>query len=510
MSTTEPAVLDGLRPEQRLHPMSWLFVLLQQLRQFIVPLAALLVFGQGDRNELWPLIGVAVLVVVSVWRYFTYRYSVQDDRLVIRSGVFERSARIIPFARIHNVALQQSVLHRVFRVAEVKLESAGGKRPEAEMRVLSLDHALALEALVRQRGQAPIAPGVDADGAAHAVATSDRLLYLPTAEVLRLGLVSNRGLVIIAAGFAGLSQFGPRNAGPDLMEQAVSGVVERATGYAGSHGFDTWDYALASVVLVGLAVAALRLLSILMALLQYHGFQLSEQGRRLTIERGLAARWRTSLSRRRIQAWTLHEGLMHRWLHRRSLHVEIATGGDPSSAQRSLHELAPIATPPACDALVEHLLPHAGWPRIEWTPLPPGAWWRLVPADIALTVVAAAVLTLNFGVIGLLALLWLPVAIYAARRRIQYAAYAIDEQLAAVRDGWWSRTWRFAEVDKLQALEVSRTPLDRWCGTASLLMDTAGGGMNSMAIRIRFIPLDTARALHAELAAMLAKRPLRW
>ena len=53
--------------ERRLHPMSWLFVLLAQLKQFIVPLLALLVFGQGDRNELWPLIGGGVLALVSLW-----------------------------------------------------------------------------------------------------------------------------------------------------------------------------------------------------------------------------------------------------------------------------------------------------------------------------------------------------------------------------------------------------------------------------------------------------------
>ena len=95
--------------------MSWLFVLLQQLKQFIVPLVALLIFGRGDRNELWPLIGVGVLALVSVWRYFTYRYGVVGDSLVVRSGLLERSLRVIPFARIHNVALQQSVLHRAVR-----------------------------------------------------------------------------------------------------------------------------------------------------------------------------------------------------------------------------------------------------------------------------------------------------------------------------------------------------------------------------------------------------------
>ena len=116
--SSPPPLPAAALPERRLHPMSWLFVLLQQLKQFIVPLIALLIFGRGDRNELWPLIGVGVLVLVSLWQYFTYRYGVSGDSLVVRSGLLERSLRVIPFARIHNVALQQSVLHRLFGVAE--------------------------------------------------------------------------------------------------------------------------------------------------------------------------------------------------------------------------------------------------------------------------------------------------------------------------------------------------------------------------------------------------------
>ena len=45
---------DAAPSERRLHPWSWLFVLLQQLRQFIFPLIAAFFFG-GDRNE-WALI----------------------------------------------------------------------------------------------------------------------------------------------------------------------------------------------------------------------------------------------------------------------------------------------------------------------------------------------------------------------------------------------------------------------------------------------------------------------
>ncbi|HEY5850175.1 MAG TPA: PH domain-containing protein [Lysobacter sp.] len=485
-------------PERRLHPMSWLFVLLQQLKQFIVPLAVLLFFGRGDRNELWPLIGVAVLVVTSLWQYFTYRYGVAGDHLVVRSGLLERSLRVIPFARIHNVALQQSMLHRLFGVAEVRLESAGGAKPEAQMRVLKLDDALALEALVRRRGaSAPADAAVDEPAA-------DTLLTLPMGEVLRLGLVSNRGMIVIGAAFAGSAQFSPK-----LIPNLFEAVGMRLFGYAGEHGFGPLEYAAAGLAVVALLVGALRLLSMLLALLQYYGFTLSEQGRRLTVERGLLARWRTSASRRRIQAWTLREGVLHRLLKRRSLEVDTAVA-EEGQQQRALRELAPIATPAECDALIEHLLPRASWSQLAWLPLSRSSAWRLFLPSVPFVLAATVVLWVKFGAWGLLALLWLPWSAFKAHRRAQRAAYAVGDQVIAVREGWWTRHWRFAELDKLQALQLSRSPIDRRCGTATLWLDTSGAGALAPPLRVRFLPEAEARALYARLSHTLARRPLRW
>ncbi|MFC3550611.1 PH domain-containing protein [Lysobacter cavernae] len=501
-STPDPAPGASAAPvtaERRLHPMSWLFVLLQQLKQFIVPLLALLFFGRGDRNELWPLIGVGVLVVVSLWQYATYRYGVAGDRLVVRSGLLERSLRVIPFARIHNVALQQSLLHRLFGVAEVRLESAGGKKPEAQMRVLKLSDALALEALVRRRGAV-----TDAE-AAPEPAAEPPLLVLPPGEVLRLGLVSNRGLIVVGAAFAGASQFSPR-----LIPNAFESLGGELFGYAGAHGFGPAEYALAAASLFAGFVLLLRLFSMLLALLQYYGFRLSEHERRLTVERGLLARWRTSASRRRIQAWTLREGLMHRLLRRRSLEVDTAVADDNPEQSRALRELAPIAPAATCDALIEHLLPKAQWSQLEWRPLPAASWWRLFLPGLPWTLLITVALTWRFGGWGLLALGWLPWAAFKARRRAQRSAYAMGAELVAAREGWWSRTWRFAELDKLQALQLTRSPVDRRCGTATLWLDTAGAGAMAPPLRIRFLPEAEARALYAALSRTLAKRPLRW
>lgn len=487
-----------VRAAQRLHPMSWLFVLVQQLRQFILPLLALVVFGQGSRDELWPLVGVAVLVVASVWQYATYRYGIGSDRLVVRSGVLQRSLRVIPFARIHNVTVQQNALHRIFDVAEVRLESAGGMRPEAQMRVLRLRDALDLDALVRHRGPAP-----DEAGAQHAAPAGEVLLQLPPGELLRLGLVSNRGMIVVGAAVAGLSQFQPR-----LLSRLSEPMVESMSGYAKANTFGTLDYALAALALFALAVAALRLLSIALAVLQYHGFTLRLDGRRLSVQRGLLSRVRTSAPRRRIQAWTLREGVLHRLLRRRSLDVDVAgggMGGDGQQQARPLKELAPIATPDACDALVQRLLPQAGWPALDWQGVATRNAWRLFVPSLAWNLAIAAALAMRFDGWALLVLLWLPWSAYAAWRHVGHLGWACNAHVLAVRDGWWSRSWRMAEIDKLHVLHLREGPVDRLFGTATLFADTTGGSAMGSGVRLRWLPAAQARALRDDLVERLSR-----
>ena len=501
------APVDG--DERRLHPWSWLFVLLQQLRQFIVPLLVLVFLGRGDRYALWPLVGVAVLAAASIWRYFTYRYHVDGDRLVVREGLLERQVRQIPFARIHNVALHQTLLHRVFGVAEVRLESAGGNKPEAEMRVLRMGEALALERLIRSHGAAAANADPDAlegEGAADH-ADGRLLLSLQGVELVRLGLVSNRGMVVVAGAFAVSWQVLPDH----MLSSVVRDAADRIFGYASGFADGMMARAAAVALVVIAALALLRVLSVALALLQYHGFRLLLQGRRLTVERGLLTRLRTSAPRRRIQSWSLREGLLHRLLRRRSLYIDTVASAGDGGEQRGLRELAPIATPEACDALVREVLAGAApaWPPAGWRRVHPRTWQRLALPGLMFAGMGALAACWYFGPAGLLALAWAPWAVHAARQNAQRAGYALDARMVAARWGWWSRQWRFAEIDKLQALRLEQSPLDRWFGMATLSLDTAGARPTTV-LRLRFMPEVEARALHGRLAAELSRLPLRW
>ena len=505
MTTPEAAVAPGIdaQPERRLHPMSWLFVLIQQLKQFIVPILALFFLGRGDRNDLWGLVAICVLGAVSIWQYYTYRFRIGIDSLKIRSGLFERSLRQIPFARIHNVGLHQTLLHRIFGVAEVRLESAGGIKPEAEMRVLKLEDALALEALVRRRSGAGAAA---AETAATPAAVESGLLHsLSTGEVVRAGLISNRGLIVVGGAYLAMNQFGS-----DMTSELIESWGRALFGMVDSYG--RGHEAMATIVLILVFLLLLRAFSVLLALLQYSGFRLEEHGRRLTLERGLLTRIRTSTPRRRIQSWTLREGMLHRLFKRRTLEVGTAVLDNGSHSQpRSLREIAPVATPQRCDELIRHLAPQVQWPPQSWHRLHRWTFARLFVPQMVWASLLGAIALFGFGPLGLVFVaLWVPWVAYITWQHATHAGYAIDERMVATRRGWWTREWRFAEIGKLQAICFGQSPLERKLGMATLLLDTAGGNALAEPLRLRFLPEAEARALQARLGREIARNTLRW
>ena len=286
-----PPIVAGTNRERRLHPLSWLFTLIGQLKQFALPLVVLLFTGRRNDDDWWGLIGVGGLLVWSVIRYFTYRYRIESDGVVIRSGLLQRSLRHIPFARIQNVTLHQTVLHRLFNVAEVRLESAGAAKPEGQMQVLRMDAARELEQLIRDRGARA------KTGAAAAAEQGELLLALPVAEVIRLGLINNRGVLVVGGLFAVLAQ-----TGDNLIGNLFSALGHWLSGHADALHLSIIAMAASAVLLLLLLVVLLRLLSVALALLQFYGFRLIDSSGRLSVERGLLTRTRASVPRHRIQA----------------------------------------------------------------------------------------------------------------------------------------------------------------------------------------------------------------
>ena len=180
---------------QRLHPLSWLFTSAQAAKGFIIPLVLLLFASGGSNYELWAALVILPVTAGAVIQYIVFRYDLGEDELVIRDGVFTRTERHIPYARIQNIDLVQNPLHRMLDVALVRIETASGDRPEAVIRVLSLDKVDEMRTHVfADRHDTPETARGPTDPPAAKV-----LLRLSGRELGKLGIVSNKGLVVVTA-----------------------------------------------------------------------------------------------------------------------------------------------------------------------------------------------------------------------------------------------------------------------------------------------------------------------
>ncbi len=503
-----PATLPGSDIEKRLHPLSWLFVLLLQLRQFALPLLVLLFTGRNENPwEWWGLIAVGVLALYSLGQYFTYRYRVVDDGIIIRNGVFQKSVRHITFDRIQNVSLQQNILHQLFKVADVKLETAGGAPGSAEgqMRVLSLADAHALEQLVRVHGRKAAGEAGQSNAVNDGPGKPNELLALNSEELIRLGLISNKGMVVVATFFVATTQVGDGVWG--LIKKYVFNHVEEITGYARDAHLSPGAMIVGALAMFVMFVFLMRVLSVVLALVQFHRFRLAQSARRLSLERGLLTRLRGSLPIRRIQAYSLKESWLHRRFGRQSLRVDTVTM-EAVNEGASLRDIVPVAKPERMDELIRVFIKSQHWPLNTWQGLHPNAWKRVFFIPALFYALLSAGLAYFVAPAWLLGFLLVPWQFLYARNWAKYSGFAYNSDLIAVRQGWLNKHWRFTEIGKLQNLILKQSPFDRRHDMASIYLDTAGASPMEPALKIDYLPIEQARELKLLLAEKIRGKAL--
>ena len=513
-------------PAQGLHPWSFVFVLGGMGRQIAAPLVALLfVGGSWSRASIVAAVVATLVTLWSVLKARAYRYQLDGSTLHIREGLLDRTQRHIPFVRIHNISQRRKLLHRLLNVTELHLESASGGKPEAVMRVLGVQDAAALEALLRAHPSAGESTGLAAaDSAGHAAlqaatpASDTELLHaLPWTEVLRLGIASNRGMVMVAVGFGAAFQ-------SDFLRKRATGVLVDAGRWVGQvvsqevQAAHTVRLVLTMAGLLLLGWVLTRVLSIALAFFRYHRFRLERQGQKLIAAHGLSTQVRSAARLGRLQRWQIDENWLHRRMQRCSLGVTVAGGSgsyqDGHGAEPGLQftELAPIATWPQALALLSATLPALQWDSLQWQPLTT-AWvsrlWSqgrwLVPGVGALLALSTAgylavPVALAWGLAVPVLLAWLVYTHAWAR----YAAYAIAGPVVVFRSGVWHRRWVMVESSRLHVLRLYSSPLDRRLGVVSFQATAQGGSKSRRTLEIPYMPLAVAQGLRAQVWSQIS------
>jgi putative membrane protein len=399
------------RPPQRLSPLTPL------VRSFVFLVAAgLTVVRDVTSGDLGPtavifglLLAAGAVYGTASWLRTTFW--IEADELRVDTGVLSRQSRRIRIDRLQGIDIVQPFVARIFGLAELRMDVAGGSSREGSLAYLPLSEARRLkDVLLARREQ--LGQEILGDAGAAAPATTGPYVERPIANVpLRMlllsVLLSGETLALVIIGLTLLGTFGASG-----QWLGVSATVP---------------------VLLGYGFAMVRRVSM------NYRFTVSETPAGMQVRRGLFELSAQTITLPRVQGVVISQPLLWRALGWARLDVSIAGyGGGEDNGRPAPSTVLPVGELALVHDLARHVLRGLDHQAVELRPVPARARW-------------AAPIAYRFMGVG------------------------TSEHLVVSREGWFNRRTHVAPQARVQSLRISQGPWQRRLGLADVHTDSPPG-----------------------------------
>ncbi len=495
---TAPQTTNGADKWHRISPASVIYFVLkfvsavvQNGLSAIAPVAAVVATAGEQR---WFVLGLValgagiVLLVGALPSYLKFKFRIEQDAVLIRSGVFTRKRLTLNFDRIQNIALREPIYFRPLNLVILTLESAGSS--DEEVSLAGIPRALAHDIrkqLLAHKKSGTLAPDSATKQTVEiaAASTPEDILCQPIGELVRYGLSNNNIWVFAGIAAGGLSQM------DELWEsglmQSVFGLVGEAVG--------TGIFALTAfaIFVVFLILLLLMGASVLGSIIVNYNYHLTYLDHRYHRTRGLFERQETSIPDVKVQSLKIEQPVIARLLNRFHLTFKQVGFENHQNTGKKQKFIVPSVQTPFIKALATRLFDNT---NVLDLPLTPISNRYIARHAIYSFGIPGALISipwfLNGHLFGLVPLL-LPLAVlpFIILRKRRYG-YATDGEHAVIRSGMLGQTMTVFHFFKVQTVKISQSPGQRSSGLCNLTIKLAGHS-----ITIPYLSLDDARAWRA-------------
>lgn len=337
--------------KRRLHPVTILFTAGKTVKEAIVPIiAGLLALFRGGSSYTLLLIPVffILLLTFSIASWYRFSYRVEADELRIEYGIFIRKKRYISKHRIQSIDLTAGVLHRMLRLVQVQIETAGSTAgAEGALKAVKLTEGERLRAALKstasnadQEEDMPSAPAATKK-------ITWKNLFIAGSTSGSIGVI----LALFAFAFAKLQQFIPGR------------VYESTVNWLAGSGL---------VFIAGLAMVVLILLwlfGIAGTMIKYGNFTITRTEEELFITRGLLEKKQITIPLKRIQAVRTTESVIRQPLGLVTVYAEVA-GGSLEKGEELSAVLFPVMRASEAEGFLQRFLPDYATQTKTLTRLP--------------------------------------------------------------------------------------------------------------------------------------------
>jgi putative membrane protein len=451
----------------------------------------LLSFFIGGRNnssfEEWLgylAIGFAAFNLIgSILTYFRFYFHLENDAIVIKKGLLKRTHTNIPFERIQTINFKQNILHQIFNVVSVEIDTAGAKKSEISIDALKKDDAEALREFILAEKDQIIAENAGEESdipQEKEPEKSERILHLKPIDLLKVGVSQNhlRSMgIIFAFVFTTVEQF------TDDWTDTVANQVDQYNGFLPENTFLIFLISAILVLIISF------LFSLVNTVLKYYDLSLSINKNGLKIVRGLFNREEISINKSKVQIISWSENPIRRMFKLYTLQIEQASSAEASQLKSKIR--VPGSYMEQVTRVVTTVFPKEFF-RDE---LRYGVsihlkhrlffFLGILPALLLGTVLWFSVSWQALYALLLLPAVWYMVTLYYRKR-----SFELNSELLRNNAGIFGNSHDLMQIHKVQAVRIKQSWYQHRKSLASVQLFTAAGH-----ITIPFIRLELAQEL---------------
>ena len=465
-----------MNERRTLHPIYILFGLLNTIRGFLPLILIGLLKGTDWLGLEWYWYAGAALLATAIlafsfleWRRFGFW--LEEDRIIIRKGWLRRDEKTIYYGRIHSVNVEQPLIQRLLRVAQVKIETPGGNnKADGILPALSIKEANDIQHMLRRQAKSKSEPlhAAASDAAERDDKTANQPLIVKmndkplTAEApaeqgrsapafslhpvqLLQAAATSMNFGLVAAFTAGLYSFADDFIDLLLPDHFFENVREDSASLMPSYIF------IFFIIVIGLGLA--WLLSIILYVLKYSGFSVKRDGRQISVSYGLLEKKNFVFDSKKVQAVIVKEGLLRQAFGYAEIQLQVV-----SSDKKEQLMLHPFLKRTGVQRVLKDFVPQVKLPaNADLTEAPKRALLYYVRIELLLTMLTCTALIMFFHTEGLWSLLLLPLVLWWRSSCHSAAGVRLNEGQLTLRNRFLSRSTYLIRRPQIVTMRVSRS-----------------------------------------------------
>ena len=436
----------------------------------LLPLIILFFIGKNKAASwtdyiVYLAVGIAIFsMIVAIISYFRFYFHIENDELIVEQGIFNKKKTSIPFDRIQTINLEQNIVHQMFKVVRVEVDTAGSEKSEFKFDALGIELAETLRSIILSRKKiiGKISSQIEDFSNENVFEeASTIIMHIDIGQLLKIGITENHlksGAVIFAFGY--------------WVIESLSEVGVDVEGYGENLEMSPTVSLFLYLIILFLVISLM--ISLVRTLLLYFDLKFLRIGNGFRVTSGLLTKRNVAALDHKIQMISFSDNLLKKLLGFKDLLLKQASSIEMTS-KKSIK--IPGCTQDHIDSVSFSLYGNRSFDHIEFLKVDRRYFIRsalyilFFTSLVFIPGVTLGILWMTLG--SVLIMLYLILTTYLNYRKTKYG---FNHKMVVVKGGTFGDKTTLFPLYKLQSAAIKQNLYQRRNDLATVVLYTASGG----------------------------------